>query len=1408
MGRLCDLVEIKKDSFFSGAVQAEWFYDNNRRKAVAESYIFHGPKYYGISSDEVNSNSHKLCDTVTFTRTIIDKIYNDITSSRYALTIAGYGAGKSHLSVALATLLSGDNEEAKLNVLENIKSVDKEGYEYIREYSNDKHLVLVLNGIEDFNINKELLKVAKKSLALHDIDDGIFNDMTLAYKTAKNYLNSSYKYLYELYLEEAKKINKFKHYNKETLKDVLANNIQDYEAYSIVNNVYKSQTKNDININEGISAKAILNKIHEKYVKEEKRFKSIIIIFDEFGRYLEFASVQPNIAGDAGMQQMFEAIQNSEGSMLFIGYIQSELNAYRARVNNDNIERYVSRFQSADKYYLSSNLETVLASIVKKKNKAETIISNIFDNTLSYFASSSQKNILRWITELNRKNVWSNEAMYKQVILKGCYPIHPLTLSTLANLSVYMQQRSTLTFLSDIFEEHINEEINEKIPFIYPTALISSPIFTELINAEERGRVSGQNCIQYKEIIEANEGLSKEDKEILSAILIMNINKYKVYDKNDALVAIEAITGKSQKVISNIVSNLENKIGIIYFDSNINRYNFMNEGNSKIDYKKEFAKKKLLVNKNDLVSNLPDDIRKELKLGVAELTDFGRKNNIVTCEWSFIREIIDINDFTINMAKALKDNLLKEIHPDGSRGRMIYLYCNNDTYSKVDEVISILKMLNYNEIPILVGLLCDNDRVIEDALINLRTVKSFTPSEKKDFSKYFEETIIEENKRIIRTYNMCAKQKQYVTSEGIKVSEGIVQKEMVSKFSMLYNKIIPFSIDVFDKKIGRKARRYFNTIVKCLLDGKLEDIVEFKNLEIDYRNRINSILSVDSEKGWKVLYPNNVIGEPLHPVVKEIYTEIKQQILLKQAIKINELIGKYTKAPYGLNIYSITLLVVYIITLNKENLIIKKEEKKQINKSRISDILVCFNNDDKEQFNEFAKFIIEYTDITEKDNVVLLIEKIEKNIGISIDQVDSLYNQISQIDELDVTQELKGRFFNCKNNLVIAIDKNKEINKKIEDANTYLSKLDKNPFYIRQILPNCNSIIDGVIQGSTYRYSVEQVTKSEQIKEEAFITFKNSIKMYGEKCPLDNSNDAEKMYKNTIIQLPKLNAIELVELVKESYEIFKNRIKLKNLASEVCIEINKEISDIKIDIELIRNLPDCKKIINKWLEKRTEYEKLNSKELNNLYKQLEELEVRIDIIERNTNQILVDAEEIICSVSSLSDLSNCLGKISKLLDMPMLEDTKNSLKIIYDSLKDIDNELQIFRYKKYTRSELTKIITKISDKNSNLVEVLNRIKINLLDYLDIQDKEWRNKFIDRYTDLDSISIAELKDIKNKAVKDEEFLSDENKILLEDLNRRIESILSKHKIENILSIFNELDSEDRKTCIDKLKTMIY
>ena len=90
--------------------------------------------------------------------------------------------------------------------------------------------------------------------------------------------------------------------------------------------------------------------------------------------------------------------------------------------------------------------------------------------------------------------------------------------------------------------------------------------------------------------------------------------------------------------------------------------------------------------------------------------------------------------------------------------------------------------------------------------------------------------------------------------------------------------------------------------------------------------------------------------------------------------------------------------------------------------------------------------------------------------------------------------------------------------------------------------------------------------------------------------------------------------------------------------------------------------------------------------------------------------------------------------------------------------------------------------------------------IFLLEYI-------KNKFIDKYLDLSLFNVSQLKDIQNKAAQDQEFLSCENKILLKDLNKRIENELSKYKIENILSIFEELNSEDKKLCIDKLNNII-
>ena len=40
--KLGNVIEFRKDLYFDGAVQADWFYDQKKAAKVAENFVFHG----------------------------------------------------------------------------------------------------------------------------------------------------------------------------------------------------------------------------------------------------------------------------------------------------------------------------------------------------------------------------------------------------------------------------------------------------------------------------------------------------------------------------------------------------------------------------------------------------------------------------------------------------------------------------------------------------------------------------------------------------------------------------------------------------------------------------------------------------------------------------------------------------------------------------------------------------------------------------------------------------------------------------------------------------------------------------------------------------------------------------------------------------------------------------------------------------------------------------------------------------------------------------------------------------------------------------------------------------------------------------------------------------------------------
>lgn len=120
--RFGDLLEFRKDIFFDGAVQIDWFYNRDKATLVAKNFVFHGSEYNGAGGGRESN----LKDTVSFVQEISEKVNNEFNNNPLSLAIATYGTGKSHLGVTLGELFSGPdyNPEAYSAIIENIRNID------------------------------------------------------------------------------------------------------------------------------------------------------------------------------------------------------------------------------------------------------------------------------------------------------------------------------------------------------------------------------------------------------------------------------------------------------------------------------------------------------------------------------------------------------------------------------------------------------------------------------------------------------------------------------------------------------------------------------------------------------------------------------------------------------------------------------------------------------------------------------------------------------------------------------------------------------------------------------------------------------------------------------------------------------------------------------------------------------------------------------------------------------------------------------------------------------------------------------------------------------------------------------------------------------------------------------------
>ena len=911
--KVSQIVSFSKESFFNGAVQTEWFYDDTKVGAIAESYVFHGPKYYGVSDADVAAGGHRLLDTASFAKNLANKLYSDKPDNSFVMTIAGYGTGKSPPAVCLGALFSGENELTD-TIAQNISNADHEIGQYIKDINTKKNLVIVLNGMNNFNLDAEVLRCARLSLARFGVSDKLLQKLTKSYDIARHFVENMFSLFQDKFNAAAN--NNGMNIQGTALKNYLLSHVEsDNKVIDVINSVYEAVNGDKIAWDRGLSAGDVLLTLQEELCGDGKPFNKILLLFDEFGRYIEYTAANPTIAGDAALQQIFEAVQTANGKIIFAGFIQSELKAYLSRIEKTaNITRYIDRYRTAcENLFLSSNFETILANILKKSGpEFDRVVGNAVGHYNNYH-TKIQSALSRWDRSAVKKSVWITTDLYKSVILKGCYPLHPITVWLLSGSHQWMQQRSTLALAAEMFDDVSSSEIDSAwLPYIYPVQLIDSGIFNEMLNSEEKGLVSSQYCMLYRDIlVKIGDKLSDLEETILKAVLVVNMGRMALRDKNDAIMAIRYCSNVTEDEVKHALKSLEEMHGVVAFDEHAKTYDLIAEANGFNEFKRIFAKYRLGV--KSTIDDLDEAVLTQISLITPVETSFGQDNQISTTEWGFARLLIDAAEISDSYLRSAIKSTTENCDGEKLRGVLIYAYCHENPEREIERITGLYKILGLKNYPIIILFLNDSEGEILTALTVKKALQKFSVADKERFRKHIADQQRAQNNKIIRKFTSSVAQRSMITETGIETYSVRINVLCTQCFARLFTKTVPFPFDGFENKVKTQAKGTLTSICVGLLNQTLMNSQVYSSLTPKDKNRVVAVMSTKSSHSWKIFDDNCRLVDPGHPIVRNIVSEVVQKLESGERYSVFALFGNYLLAPYGLNDNALALLVSYFV---------------------------------------------------------------------------------------------------------------------------------------------------------------------------------------------------------------------------------------------------------------------------------------------------------------------------------------------------------------------------------------------------------------------------------------------------------------------------------------------------------------
>jgi hypothetical protein len=1352
---LWETYNYHQERLFHGALCVEWYANDLEKSArAAEVYLF---------NKSTSSNSDKRLtkfDSVQMTKIIFAIAMGEL-DQKYSIIYAGYGSGKSHYALTVSEFLHPHNKQIENLIFENLSIFDPE-FVQNRQMSKKYPLIIPINGISNPELFTTILYTAKKIIEADGNDASSIGTIYPYYETMLNRFNTSSKEYQDLFIQKIGVSNdEFREameiHNPSILRDAL--------------HAFPKVFGSEFFIERGSVSNAI-ERLSNIFCGDGKPYSKLLLLFDEFGQYMEFACGNPQFAGEGVLQQLFEGIQNSNSALIV--FSQFELNTYISKMNEiikSEAQKYASRFSNSVQYYLEANFKTLVGSLIEKKTEYISleklkllVLKNSIDRDFSLFTNNP-----------NMSPNFTNKFITDYYSFWPFSPYAAWVLCYFSDNNQYLSGRSALSIIGKALNQYKDTKIDASIAeFSIPATSLYDLGLGDLFE-EIEGNDSGIANKYLAVISKIGASLSIEQKIILQAIVISEKIQLFGKDKEISQIQIANLSNLNIDFVNKEITKLESEINMLDWDSLSHRYTIQTDLVTSRQFamnlfsreKQKGSPSSWFLNAFSLLSNstFNADLNKLLFSNFEG--DFALDHQIyTTSEWCYESSITTLAQFKTSYSKCL-EKCIDAISHKKPKGQFLYVFCtDNDSPNAHSQILENIQDLNpgpdYK--PAFCQLLVDKENRLALAGLKIKALDRITDNEKQKLGSTLIERIrlefltefsdVLDNMLDTRIVIWPGKQKFHRKKQYADIL-----------FSCHFPKAIPFPCDGFSTQknlSGIGTCREF--IIKLFLNGRNA----YANLKITTPPELNRLENL-LKNCWGVFDKSpqpQVVEFPQNPLISELFNTWDNILKEEKEISLKKIQNDAIQPPYGCNTIVADLLLAVFYAGRSERLILRPLSKDM----KYEDFISGRDFFGKDAIN---------TEVINSKKIVQRVRTDKQKWIDLLSQWDafSSYTSVKRCyNDTDIStlpEEMEWHYDKNKQKTEEGFQERAKVEQKLKEYQTELTSGTKiNRLKVLEILQWYKSMLDNLISSPGEFWYIDDFKKdienrvSQFMKELGDISKLEQYLLKFFPTKIDQVNSRKKAitryldaYKN--LELTKCvllinNIIEKIELTKCEAEKFIPQVETINNKIMLCQEMYSKITNKPMYSE-IQNLKQYISSIEEFLAKQDKnYLEFIGFNFIETYDQIQRIKHGIASNENEMQSIRTEVDLPLVPV--ISELENRKEKIGR-------------LKYYYDKI-DSNNNIENWA----ALEEMLVFIIEVSDHIHEAVtySLLDRVVENSIQKtIDINKTNW---------DVQSIIL----DFKEKEIQKRH---EQSKLWFDWISNNYKKVVD---FEGCLQLLNSLD----------------